>query len=147
MTATFASVSVVAPIYGQPFVLLARSDVATVAVLDLFTAQPAAGMVYDVHPFVFDTDGRASRVRVKRVRLFGQGQVTGGSVTFTPDLDAARGETYPITPASGHFAYQGVLVYQECSPMMVCRLLQVRYELNGVGVVLNDTEVEFSEVG
>ena len=140
---------------GLPaFALVGRLDANTVSVIDLLsTPQWVNGMRYVTRPMISnlpyhmrstmgEQEPRAGRKRARRIRVYGEGTLTAGS-TITLHADGLS-ETYPC---SGADSTRGILIYQEFTPAMLGRILSMELFLNGTGIVIRDTELDYIFVG
>lgn len=134
-----------------PYLLIARADKNQVSMLDLYTPTGVKEVMWWSAPIDGGSsedqkaDYRTKKKRFRRMRIYGEGQIPaigGGEVTFIADR-GARVESYPIVPYYSD-PTQDILVFQETSPDLVGRQVEVFLSITGTNLVLREMQLEFT---
>lgn len=142
----FAGATTVTEGKQVPIAYLARSDTNQVAALNTYTASAMTDMRIKTRPFFASPQMRSTIFRAKRFFIYGTGVLDEGG-TFTITCDGVRTETYTIPAGSAYNPTEGVLIYQEVSPMMRGTMIELDIVLNGTGVEITNIVGEFTKVG
>lgn len=128
------------PLYG-------RNDVFTVSALDLLTEGVATTCIrYYPPPVTLQTGPtRSTRKHASRVRIFGRGTITDGTLKVNIDPPHGPTCTYSAVGATRTSEY-GVLMMQELDKSMVGRVAEVDICVDGVGVEFEDVMFEVADL-
>jgi hypothetical protein len=135
---------------GQPPILyVSRTDITNVSIIDVLTdGVSVANTVYQTHTVDSGSvDGLgAQRLKCLVVRVFGEGTITSGTLTVTPDTNPARAETVDATrctpPRNYPDAREQVILWYAPTPKIVGRCFDATLILTGTGLDIRDVDFE-----